>query len=288
MLRAPWLRHCIAATIASIALAPAPASTRTDRDCDGDVCIAVERSPNLVRFFADNRGIVPAALEVGFPVRDNLIVSEPTPLRSVVPAGTRRALLAIRPADTERTWRWRWRWRTTPGVLDAEHDDRVRYLVPWRRGQRHEVGQAVGGSFSHRGKSWFSWDFWMDVGTPVTAARGGTVIREIDSYSEGGLREELKTKANAVHILHEDGTIARYVHLRRGGVRVRVGDRVRAGETIAESGNTGYSSRPHLHLTVYKIDDALERQSLDIRFADGTPRGFTPVRGQQLDGGARP
>ncbi|MEU5975541.1 M23 family metallopeptidase [Streptomyces sp. NPDC047315] len=44
-----------------------------------------------------------------------------------------------------------------------------------------------------------------------------------------------------------DGTYAAYAHLKRGSLRVRAGDKVTAGQQIAECGNSGNSSEPHLH-----------------------------------------
>ncbi|WP_073228397.1 M23 family metallopeptidase [Streptomyces sp. NBRC 110465] len=45
-----------------------------------------------------------------------------------------------------------------------------------------------------------------------------------------------------------DGTYAVYAHVRRGSLRVRAGDTVRAGQRIAQCGNSGNSTEPHLHL----------------------------------------
>jgi murein DD-endopeptidase MepM/ murein hydrolase activator NlpD len=54
-----------------------------------------------------------------------------------------------------------------------------------------------------------------------------------------------------ISVLQVDGTYAEYLHLRHGGTVVKPGDRVVAGQLIGYSGNTGWSSTPHIHFHVY-------------------------------------
>ena len=43
------------------------------------------------------------------------------------------------------------------------------------------------------------------------------------------------------------GRFALYAHLIPGSIRVRTGDRVKAGQVLAQLGNSGNSDAPHLH-----------------------------------------
>ncbi|MBX9245417.1 M23 family metallopeptidase [Actinotalea ferrariae] len=60
------------------------------------------------------------------------------------------------------------------------------------------------------------------------------------------------------------------VHLRRGSLRVGVGDAVRAGHPIAECGSSGNSTQPHLHVQVM--------DSADLAVAQGVPLDFRDFR----------
>ena len=97
-------------------------------------------------------------------------------------------------------------------------------------------------------------------------------MRRADSDG-GGSDPDDHGKENYVWIQHDDGTLAQYQHLQKDGVLVRPGTRVEAGQLIARSGNTGYSTRPHLHLHVSMPSlgiDAFETVPLRFRLADGS------------------
>jgi hypothetical protein len=68
-----------------------------------------------------------------------------------------------------------------------------------------------------------------------------------------------------------DGPFVLLAHLRQGSVRVRVGERVAAGDPVGECGNSGNSVQPHLHLQA--------TDSTDWAVARGLPIRFRPVGG---------
>ncbi|WP_132999073.1 M23 family metallopeptidase [Luteimonas arsenica] len=114
------------------------------------------------------------------------------------------------------------------------------------------IAQGWGGAASHRNdENRHAVDFAVEEGTPVLAARDGVVMQAEARFAGGGLGPtDAIDRANFVRILHDDGTMALYAHLAPGGVHIRPGDRVRRGQHIATSGNTGYSGGPHLHFAV--------------------------------------
>lgn len=80
-------------------------------------------------------------------------------------------------------------------------------------------------------------DIGVPIGTPVYAAKSGKVI----------FADYMGNAGNAIMIQH-DGIETRYYHLDK--IKVESGQEVEAGEEIAESGNTGGSTGPHLHFEV--------------------------------------
>ena len=82
-------------------------------------------------------------------------------------------------------------------------------------------------------------------------------------------------------MLHDDGTHAIYAHLQLDTVRVKPGQHVARGEYIASSGNTGFSSGPHLHFVVLR-NVGLRSESVPVVFAGAGGASVTPRSGQVL------
>ena len=139
----------------------------------------------------------------------------------------------------------------TSGKLNAVHNDDVTYLPPLRPAGNYRVVQGFGGGYSHTGASRYALDFAAPVGTPVFAARDGIVIDTKDDGQLGGASKRFAKHANFVAILHDDGTTGEYYHLKYKGVVVTREQKVKAGALIGYSGDTGFSSLPHLHFAVY-------------------------------------
>ncbi|MEQ2010416.1 MAG: M23 family metallopeptidase [Limisphaerales bacterium] len=154
------------------------------------------------------------------------------------------------------------------------------YKLPWPAGVKWLCIQSNRGIVSHRGAGEFAFDFLMPEGSDVCAARGGMVTAVLVSHDGHGL----KAPNNYLAIAHGDGTSGWYLHLRKDGSLVRVGERVEQGRRIAKSGHVGRSLAPHLHFQVR--DDTL-RTTIPISFADvgehaGVPRmGFHYTSGNK-------
>ncbi len=81
-------------------------------------------------------------------------------------------------------------------------------------------------------------DFPNDVGTPIMAAAGGVVLNAEHHPAYGQM----------IEVDHGNGLVTRYAHASR--LLARAGDIVKRGQAIAEVGNTGRSTGPHLHFEV--------------------------------------
>lgn len=138
------------------------------------------------------------------------------------------------------------------------------YALPFPEGRSHFLIQGYNSRFSHKDR--LALDFSMKKGTPVTAARSGTVVRLEQRFKKGGIGKKYLHKGNLVVLLHSDGSQAYYGHLAFAGVRVSVGDTVHQGQLIALSGSTGYAAFPHLHFIVWGPSPNGTRMPLPTRF----------------------
>ena len=164
----------------------------------------------------------------------------------------------------------------------ATHDPPGPYRAPFAPARSFPVTQAPPDAITHRDPgSRNAIDIAMPVGTAVHAARDGLVVNVAHRFFRGGTTQEVRDEANFVQVLHDDGTTAVYAHLQMNTVRVRPGQRVQRGEYIANSGNTGFSSGPHLHFVVLR-NAGLRSESVPVTFAGPNGAGVTPDSGQTL------
>lgn len=146
-----------------------------------------------------------------------------------------------------------------------------------------QITQAFNGRFSHnRQPSVYAVDISMPVGTKIIAAKSGIVISTKDDYHAAGVTSGFfYDKANYVDILHDDGSYAIYGHLLLGGVKVKAGEHVKAGQVIALSGNTGFSTGPHLHFAI-RHNAQGQSKSLSFKFLQANKQNLLPEAGLWL------
>ena len=114
------------------------------------------------------------------------------------------------------------------------------------------INPVTGRLAAHKGV-----DFAMPVGTPVLATGDGEVI--VAKYSGAA--------GNFIAIRHGSQYTTRYMHLRQ--LLVKPGQRVKRGDRIALSGNTGRSTGPHLHYELWINQQAVNPLTATLPRADG-------------------
>lgn len=162
-----------------------------------------------------------------------------------------------------------------PGDPHAIPED-VAYSLPIDENSHWELGQEFNGEYSHHDEqNRYAVDFIVPIGTPVLAARAGVVMETIANYGSGGQDAKIyASRANFIRILHDDGSMGLYAHLQENGILVKAGQRVGLGEMIGYSGNTGFSSGPHLHFAL-QINTGLRLVSIPFRMVG--PEGNLPL-----------
>ena len=129
---------------------------------------------------------------------------------------------------------------------------------------------AISDPNAHNGILQHAIDFPLPEGTEIISAYDGIVINTKSNSSKGGLEKKYNhlKYLNFIVIKHKNNEYSEYSHLKFKSVFVKKGQRVKVGEVIGYSGNTGYSSSPHLHFHVCtrgSLEDIGE--TLDIQFS---------------------
>ncbi|NOT87199.1 MAG: M23 family metallopeptidase [Lysobacter sp.] len=218
-----------------------------------------ERRADAIEVWVDNN--LSGPIEVLLRPQDGMIASAdpPLPARAVVPALQGTLVARLGPKARAELW-----LDVIPGTPNAKPKD-VEYGYPLRTPEL-QVEQGWGGVYSHNDdQNRHAVDFAADIGTPVLAARAGTVMEVESDFERAGLdNEHYARSANFIRIAHDDGTMALYAHLKQGGVLVRAGQRVRKADVIGLSGNTGFTTGPHLHFAV-QANRGMKLESIPFR-----------------------
>jgi murein DD-endopeptidase MepM/ murein hydrolase activator NlpD len=155
-----------------------------------------------------------------------------------------------------------------PSIIPLEHYTRIGSFF-----SAHRLHPILKVYRAHNGV-----DFTAPVGTKVRAAGDGTVVEvnPIKGFSGYGI---------TITISHGYSYETFYAHLNKA--MVRVGDQVKRGQIIAESGNTGLTIAPHLHFEIHR--SGIPVDPINYLFTDITPLEYqqliemSKLGGQSLD-----
>lgn len=178
-------------------------------------------------------------------------------------------------------WELNLKWQYLPGDSQHQANRQTHYALPFENSESFQVSQGFQGRFSHQNlANQYAIDIAMPVDTPILAARSGQVMDIEADFFSGGTRDYYLDRANQVRVLHEDGSMAIYAHLAFESIQVFKGQSIHQGQLIAHSGNTGFSSGPHLHFVI-QVNTGTHIESIPFLFQ--TPSGpITPQAGMIL------
>jgi len=244
--------------------------------------IGKQRRPEFV---IRNDYFGPIEVEVVLSEQDNVQTKPGLPRKFVILPGTSLPLFGLGALDEYQSWQYSLKYRYSLGEPLAKHNEQAIYYPPFVSYKTFRISQAFGGKFSHTDEqNKYAVDFSMPEGSEIHAARAGVVMSLDNDFFKGGIDQQAyKARANSIRVLHDDGSMGVYAHLQVERAQVYEGMRVKAGQLIAYSGNTGFSSGPHLHFSV-QVNQGMSLISVPFQFVDAKGLASEPKAGQWLAG----
>ena len=264
----------LCASLASAQLACCRPATAV---CKDDPIQVVSDTPadNYARLFLTSERVIEATVHFECDGMDNAVPSEPLPRNFMITkAYENYEFLRISQYDPAKPWHWGpYRYHVQIGLPSRSKTIDYIYALPYAAEEHFTVSQSYRSKYTHLAGTpdEYAVDIMMPEGTPVLAARPGTVIACRADGDMGGAGQKFTECANYVHVKHDDGTYGAYVHLKRDGVTVKPGQSVGVGTQLGLSGATGWVTCPHLHFMVYRLNSSLRAQSFPfkVRTASG-------------------
>jgi len=187
-----------------------------------------------VEFVAYNNTEVPLFLNIDFADLENTSFNEPLPYIKMLEPGFNNLFILHRDMDAD-VPRFNYQikyYRSDPSSL-ADLD--FPYLIPLKPGgsaKVRDVNDITGFLGSKEPGSWNATGFIVNPGSPVYASRTGTVVEIVGSQRGGDPQNWYHTWTNTVTLLQPDGTLICYRNVIDKEKKIRVGDKVFAGQVL--------------------------------------------------------
>ena len=250
--------------------------------CADQVCVeTVQTEDGVIFSISNNKPMLPVSVIFDLNL-DNMEVASGSSDPFILPGGTTdQEIFTLKPVGSGR-WRWRYDFTWHRGMFNAAPTPGYLYNLPFPAGISEQVNQGCNGALSHTGSDRYAIDFGTNEGDPIAAARSGVVVDVVETNETGGASRTFLELDNRIIIQHEDRTLAIYSHLQKNGALVEIGQTIRTGELIAFSGNTGFSTGPHLHFAVTKVSLEEGEITLPIEFTTSEGAITCPSEGSAL------
>lgn len=122
---------------------------------------------------------------------------------------------------------------------------------------------------SHAGDGKALTDYYC-YGQPILAPAAGTIVAATDTLPDQpiGSRDPAHAAGNHVVIDHGNQEFSLLAHLQPRSLKVKVGQRVKAGDVLGLAGNSGNTSEPHLHVHLMNGPRMEDSDGLPMPFSD--------------------
>jgi len=208
----------------------------------------------------------PAQLYMDFLRQDNISSTLKLPASITLPPLKEILVTEIKQKSRFSGWSFKFSYTYVPGNPQSKIKELQYYHLPFANTDSYFVSQGFNGRFSHyTDYSRYAVDIAMPEGTIIHSVSDGIVMSIAEDFDRGGATQKLLSQANVLRILHDDGSMAIYAHLLPDSVQVRIGQAVKVGQIIARSGNTGFSTGPHLHFAIEK-NVGMQLKSIPFKF----------------------
>jgi murein DD-endopeptidase MepM/ murein hydrolase activator NlpD len=253
---------------------------RTPQELKLNILVTRVEDADATRLVAVNGCLCTVTVTIAILKSDLAGLGAGATLRDTLEPRTQKTLARVAGSDNRKAGVV-FKWSAALGSPYATHKPALPYRVPFDIGSTYVVTQAYPSQITHAADSRYAVDFALPDGTPVYAARDGIVINARHDFFHGAIDPVMLDQANVIEILHDDGSIALYAHLHWDSIRVRIGQKVARGEYIANSGNTGFTSGPHLHFAVV-LNTGSEDVSVPVEFAAAAGSSTAALDGKPL------
>lgn len=154
-------------------------------------------------------------------------------------------------------------------IFKREHTEKSKNIYDLPLSKKTKIKNILYDWPSHEGLFKGAVDFAVDLGTDVLAPLDGKVVEVVDQFDKYGAGEEFGQFLNFITISHENGEFSQLAHIAKGSVKVKVGQFVRTGQKLGETGLNGWMEEPfleHLHMLVFKLLPSGGFKGLKIHF----------------------
>ena len=255
----------------------------TDKCKGKTVCLIVEQNVHKYDLIAINTTTRPVSVNIHLE-QENIKSNKNFPLLVILNSKVRRKIAQFKTDNLLNQSNFKLSYSWMYGSFKIKKSTFI-YKLPYKISSSYVVGQGFNTKKTHSNLNKYSIDWNMPENTEIYAARSGYVVEVKEDSNETGTTKEYLNKANYIKILHQDGSFAVYAHLKHNGVIVKKGTFVSQGKLIGYSGNTGFSTGPHLHFHVGRphiYKEKMTEITIPFKFSNCKQRiPFVPIVGKK-------